>query len=184
VSHDTDKLIRQLSLVAFLMAERRPITARDVKGSVEGYQEMSDEAFARRFYSDRAELLALGVPLDSRSGDVEAAAARQAKLQRGERLVAIVPKAVFGGDANDRLGIRRELYVDFLPVDGIPRAQRSGTACETPSPGNQQREQHSAGMRGGRHEISDCNYGIGSGKSTGTPCFVRAQRFLAERFRG
>jgi predicted DNA-binding transcriptional regulator YafY len=65
VSHDTDKLIRQLSLVAFLMAERRPLTARDVKGNVEGYSEMSDEAFARRFYSDRAELLALGVPLDS-----------------------------------------------------------------------------------------------------------------------
>jgi predicted DNA-binding transcriptional regulator YafY len=65
VSHDTDKLIRQLSLVAFLMAERRPVTARDIKGSVEGYQEMSDEAFARRFYSDRAELLALGVPLHS-----------------------------------------------------------------------------------------------------------------------
>ena len=41
------------------------MTARDIKGSVEGYQEMSDEAFARRFYSDRAELLALGVPLHS-----------------------------------------------------------------------------------------------------------------------
>ncbi len=65
MSHDTDKLIRQLSLVAFLMAERRPITARDVKSNVEGYSEMSDEAFARRFYSDRAELLALGVPLRS-----------------------------------------------------------------------------------------------------------------------
>jgi predicted DNA-binding transcriptional regulator YafY len=65
LSHDTDKLIRQLSLVAFLMAERRAVTARDIKGSVEGYQEMSDEAFARRFYSDRAELLALGVPLHS-----------------------------------------------------------------------------------------------------------------------
>src|SRR5215216_7045212 len=65
MSHDTDKLIRQLSLVAFLMAERRPLTARDVKQNVEGYQEMSDEAFARRFYSDRAELLALGVPLQS-----------------------------------------------------------------------------------------------------------------------
>jgi len=65
VSHDTDKLIRQLSLVAFLMAERRPLTARDIKSNVEGYQEMSDEAFARRFYSDRAELVALGVPLDS-----------------------------------------------------------------------------------------------------------------------
>ena len=65
MSHDTDKLIRQLSLVAFLMAERRPLTARDVKGNVEGYSEMSDEAFARRFYSDRAELTALGVPLTS-----------------------------------------------------------------------------------------------------------------------
>jgi proteasome accessory factor C len=65
MSHDTDKLIRQLSLVAFLMAERRPLTARDVKGNVEGYSEMSDEAFARRFYSDRAELTTLGVPLHS-----------------------------------------------------------------------------------------------------------------------
>jgi proteasome accessory factor BC len=65
VSHDTDKLIRQLSLVAFLMAERRPLTAREIKSVVEGYSEMSDEAFARRFYSDRSELVALGVPLHS-----------------------------------------------------------------------------------------------------------------------
>ncbi|HEY6068227.1 MAG TPA: WYL domain-containing protein, partial [Gaiellaceae bacterium] len=65
MSHDTDKLIRQLSLVAYLMAERRALTARDVKSNVEGYSEMSDEAFARRFYSDRAELIALGVPLQS-----------------------------------------------------------------------------------------------------------------------
>lgn len=65
MSHDTEKLIRQLSLVAFLMAERRPLTARDIKNRVEGYSEMSDEAFARRFYSDRAELIGLGVPLHS-----------------------------------------------------------------------------------------------------------------------
>jgi proteasome accessory factor C len=65
LSHDTDKLIRQLSLVAFLMAERRPLTARDIKSTVEGYSEMSDEAFARRFYSDRSELINLGVPLHS-----------------------------------------------------------------------------------------------------------------------
>ncbi|MEX2464539.1 MAG: hypothetical protein WD428_01555, partial [Gaiellaceae bacterium] len=65
MSHDTDKLIRQLSLVAFLMAERRPLTAREIKGTVEGYSEMSDEAFARRFYSDRTELISLGVPLQS-----------------------------------------------------------------------------------------------------------------------
>src|ERR1700756_2888917 len=69
MSHDTDKLIRQLSLVAFLMAELRPLTARDIKGNVEGYQEMSDEAFARRFYSDRAELQALGAPLTSQRAE-------------------------------------------------------------------------------------------------------------------
>src|SRR4026207_1429624 len=65
MSHDADKLIRQLSLVAFLMAERRPLTARDVKGNVEGDSGMSDGAVARRFYSDRVELTALGVPLMS-----------------------------------------------------------------------------------------------------------------------
>lgn len=65
MSHDSDKLIRQLSLVAFLMAERRPVTARDVKSNVEGYSEMSDEAFARRYYADRSELTSLGVPLRS-----------------------------------------------------------------------------------------------------------------------
>lgn len=70
MSHDADKLIRQLSLVAFLMAERRPLTARDVKSNVEGYSEMSDEAFARRFYSDRAELTALGVPLSSQRDEL------------------------------------------------------------------------------------------------------------------
>src|SRR3954470_22107488 len=62
---DTDKLIRQLSLVAYLMAEKRSSSARDVKQSVEGYYEMSDEAFARRFYADRTELLGLGVPIVS-----------------------------------------------------------------------------------------------------------------------
>ncbi len=65
MSHDGDKLIRQLSLVAYLMAERRPVTARDAKSAVEGYSEMSDEAFARRFYADRAELLQLGVGITS-----------------------------------------------------------------------------------------------------------------------
>src|SRR5947207_4615900 len=46
------------------MAERRPLTARDVKSNVEGYQGRSDEAFARRCCPDGAELVSLGVPLD------------------------------------------------------------------------------------------------------------------------
>ena len=65
MTHDADKLIRQLSLVAYLMAEQRPITARDVKTNVEGYSNMGDEAFARRFFADRTELKGLGVPITS-----------------------------------------------------------------------------------------------------------------------
>jgi predicted DNA-binding transcriptional regulator YafY len=63
VAKDTEKLIRQLSLISFLMAERRPVTALEIKQEVEGYSGMNDDAFARRFYADRAELESLGIEL-------------------------------------------------------------------------------------------------------------------------
>jgi len=63
VAKDTEKLIRQLSLISFLMAERRPVTALEIKQEVEGYAGMNDDAFARRFYADRAELESLGIEL-------------------------------------------------------------------------------------------------------------------------
>src|SRR3954467_8613597 len=63
MAKDTEKLIRQLSLISFLMAERRPITALEIKQEVEGYSGMNEDAFARRFYADRAELESLGIEL-------------------------------------------------------------------------------------------------------------------------
>src|SRR5918911_159584 len=63
MAKDTEKLIRQLSLISFLMAERRPVSALEIKQDVEGYSQMNDEAFARRFYADRAELESLGIEL-------------------------------------------------------------------------------------------------------------------------
>ncbi len=64
MAKDTEKLIRQLSLISFLMAERRPISALEIRQDVEGYAQMtSDEAFNRRFYADRAELSSLGIDL-------------------------------------------------------------------------------------------------------------------------
>ena len=39
MAKDTEKLIRQLSLISFLMAERRPVTALEIKQEVEGYSE-------------------------------------------------------------------------------------------------------------------------------------------------
>src|SRR6188472_1631360 len=63
LAKDTEKLIRQLSLIAYLMAERRPVTATEIRRDVEGYSDMTEDAFARRFYADRAELDALGIHL-------------------------------------------------------------------------------------------------------------------------
>ena len=63
MAKDTEKLIRQLSLISFLMAERRPVSALEIKADVEGYSQMNDEAFARRFYADRSELESLGIQL-------------------------------------------------------------------------------------------------------------------------
>ncbi|MBV9838123.1 MAG: WYL domain-containing protein [Solirubrobacterales bacterium] len=45
------------------MAERRPVTAPEIRRDVEGYSVMNEDAFARRFYADRSELEALGIVL-------------------------------------------------------------------------------------------------------------------------
>ncbi|MEI6446393.1 MAG: WYL domain-containing protein [Actinomycetes bacterium] len=63
MAKDTEKLIRQLSLISYLMAERRPVTAMEIRRDVEGYSAMNEDAFARRFYADRSELEALGIRL-------------------------------------------------------------------------------------------------------------------------
>lgn len=67
---DDDKLVRQLSLMAFLMSQHRPVTADEIHENVEGYGGMSEQAFLRRFYSDRSELESMGFSLTvDRPGD-------------------------------------------------------------------------------------------------------------------
>ena len=63
MAKDTKKLIRQLSLISYLMAERRPVTALEIRRDVEGYSGMNEDAFARRFYADRSELESLRIQL-------------------------------------------------------------------------------------------------------------------------
>jgi proteasome accessory factor BC len=63
MAKDTEKLIRQLSLISYLMAERRPVTAQEIRRDVEGYSAMNEDAFARRFYADRSELESLRIYL-------------------------------------------------------------------------------------------------------------------------
>ena len=61
---DDDKLIRQLSLVSFLLAQRHPVTPRHIHERVEGYAGMSDSTFARRFYDDRSDLEQVGIAIE------------------------------------------------------------------------------------------------------------------------
>jgi len=69
---DQDKLIRQLSLVTYLMSRQgRPVSAETIRQSVEGYDDgsRSREAVARRFFADRDELRQLGIEIESHPGE-------------------------------------------------------------------------------------------------------------------
>lgn len=59
------KTERLLNLVIALLATRRPLTIDDIARRVAGYEDQSDEAFKRMFERDKAELRALGVPLET-----------------------------------------------------------------------------------------------------------------------
>lgn len=63
-SRDADKLIRRLSLIAFLLSRQgQPVETAEIRRRVEGYSLMTDLAFKRRFYEDRHDLAALGIEI-------------------------------------------------------------------------------------------------------------------------
>jgi predicted DNA-binding transcriptional regulator YafY len=65
-SKDADKLVRRLSLVALLLSRRgQPVSAEEIRRRVEGYPTMTEDAFKRRFYEDRTELVRLGVEISA-----------------------------------------------------------------------------------------------------------------------
>ena len=68
MGRDEDKLIRQLSLLSFLLSRSRPIAPREIQDSVEGYFGMSDETFNRRFYGDREDLKKIGIDVQTVGG--------------------------------------------------------------------------------------------------------------------
>ena len=72
-SKDADKLVRRLSLVALLLSRRgRYVPVAEIRASVEGYPTMTEDAFKRRFYEDRAELAGLGIAIVAEPGDAGA----------------------------------------------------------------------------------------------------------------
>ncbi len=57
-------LERILNLLAFLLTASRPVTAEEIRNTVAGYDQASDEAFRRMFERDKDLLRGLGVPLE------------------------------------------------------------------------------------------------------------------------
>jgi proteasome accessory factor B len=54
---------RILNLLAFLLTVGRPVTAEEIRNTVAGYEQPSDDAFRRTFERDKDLLRQLGVPL-------------------------------------------------------------------------------------------------------------------------
>jgi predicted DNA-binding transcriptional regulator YafY len=69
----TDRLERLINLIIALRESPRPLTAADVRARVAGYGggdgPRDDEAFRRMFERDKADLRALGVPVETTSVD-------------------------------------------------------------------------------------------------------------------
>jgi predicted DNA-binding transcriptional regulator YafY len=61
---------RILNLLAFLLTVGRPVTADEIRYTVKGYDQPSDEAFRRTFERDKDLLRTLGVPITLRHTDV------------------------------------------------------------------------------------------------------------------
>jgi len=55
---------RLLNLLAFLLTTERPVTADEIRATVAGYDQSSDEAFRRMFERDKDLLRQMGIPLE------------------------------------------------------------------------------------------------------------------------
>lgn len=61
---------RILNLLAFLLTVGRPVTADEIRNTVQGYGQTTDAAFRRTFERDKDLLRSLGVPLELQHTDI------------------------------------------------------------------------------------------------------------------
>lgn len=62
-------LERLLNLLAFLLTSDRPVTSEEIRFTVAGYAQESDEAFRRMFERDKDLLRSMGIPIEVRPTD-------------------------------------------------------------------------------------------------------------------
>lgn len=58
------RIERLINLIAALLEADRPMTAEDIRTSIQGYDQDSHEAFRRAFERDKADLKAVGIPVE------------------------------------------------------------------------------------------------------------------------
>ncbi len=63
------RIERLINLIAALLETGRPMTAEEIRQKIAGYDRTSHEAFRRTFERDKAELKAMGIPIELRNLD-------------------------------------------------------------------------------------------------------------------
>lgn len=63
------RIERLINLIAALLEAARPLTADEIRTSIQGYDQAADAAFRRAFERDKEALRAMGIPLETRPVD-------------------------------------------------------------------------------------------------------------------
>lgn len=58
------RIERLINLIAALLDSDRPLTAAEIRSSIAGYDQASEQAFRRTFERDKADLKAIGIPIE------------------------------------------------------------------------------------------------------------------------
>jgi proteasome accessory factor B len=135
-----DRLERLLNLVIALRETRRPLPAGEIRERVAGYGQSDPEAFRRMFERDKADLRALGVPVetapldrfDDRTGyriDPAAYDLPPVNLEPGELAALALALAATGLAEDARAGLTKLAVATALDGEQEPDA---GTALPPP----------------------------------------------------
>ncbi|HXD27226.1 MAG TPA: WYL domain-containing protein [Arthrobacter sp.] len=128
----TEKLV---SLTYALMSRRRGYTRAELRGIVDDYQDLSDDAFERKFERDKEDLRALGIPLETLTGDAYYGNDRQDTHYRVRPEEYRLPPVSFAPEEAVALGLAARVWKDPTIASAADRAfQRMSPDAAGPEP--------------------------------------------------
>lgn len=115
----TEKLV---SLTYALMSRQRGYTRAELRGIVDDYQDLSDDAFERKFERDKEDLRSLGIPLETLTGDAYYGNDRQDAHYRIRPEAYRLPAVSFAPDEAMALGLAARVWKDPTIASAADRA--------------------------------------------------------------